>query len=310
MTNDVIILKQIDDYSLKLKLAQSENFLLHRKYKVADAILFEALSNYGEIPRLLDLLATSQAQQGRFTEAEAAWKKALKIQPDNLHFQNAINKIHSLNKKRFVIPNILNSLLKVAAVLFLFLMLIWISVSNVRLTTRVQEIADKQDKHLNTPASSESFNKQSPNSLLLRDIKKIQDRITGVSILQNGSVSSITFNDGLFNKGSLLKGSSKTILLKLAHALEPYSSQITIFIYGCTDNVPITTKSKYPDNTALARERAEVVANLFNSCSKWYSDNIVIGNYSEDNSPFSNKSQEDRNKNKTVVIKVSNGRPQ
>jgi outer membrane protein OmpA-like peptidoglycan-associated protein len=310
MSDDAIILKHIEEFSITVKSTQAIKFLTDGKYKIADALLLEAISNFGDRPYLLNLYALSLAQQGRFVEAESTWKKALKIQPDNLHFQNAINKIHSLQKKRFGFSYGLNSIAKIIAALLIVLFLLWIGFGNVKLTNQIQDLSKKQSKNSSVSTYSKEFNQPSPVSQMTKIIGDVKNNLTGISILQNESTASITFNEGLFENGNLLNNSAKILLNNLANTLKTYNSQLTIVIYGCTDNIPVARNNKYVDNISLANERAKVVADIFRSNSKDFNENILIGSYSEAQSPFSNNSLSDKNKNKTVVIKISPGQLQ
>jgi len=112
----------------------------------------------------------------------------------------------------------------------------------------------------------------------------------------------------LFDEGSKLKPEAKEILTELGTCLEPYATRIYIIIYGCTDNIPMPEKQKYSDNIALGKARASSVFEHFRETTNLPSDKILIGSYGEYLAPFSNDTPEGQERNRTVVIYISNYR--
>ena len=301
--------EQFEDFTINLKFSQAVNFILNKKYNIADALLFETISKYGDLPQLLNLYATSLAQQGRFAEAEINWKKALQIQPNDLHFQKAIEKIHELQKKKFLPFAFFNLGIKITIGICILLFIMWSIFSNINITNNVEGLSYNQNKILSAIQSNHfvSGSSTSESSILPKIVEEIHKNITGASLVEDKNSASIIFNNGLFDRETNLKDDSKILLVNLAHTLEPFSDQIRIIILGCTNNIPVPANSKYTNNISLAGARAEIIYNLFKDSAKINPENMLIGRYTTEHSPFSNTTFEDRDKNRTVIIKLSSG---
>lgn len=75
--------------------------LLARKgeYAAAESLLKQLLCSENESPRALDLLARIHAQQGRFSEAETFWKRALEVEPNNESYLAGLNRIAQMRSR-------------------------------------------------------------------------------------------------------------------------------------------------------------------------------------------------------------------
>ena len=118
-----------------------------------------------------------------------------------------------------------------------------------------------------------------------------------VELNLNGSI--------LFDSGKAeVREDSKMFLQKIARILIKYKYCI-IEIEGHTDNVPIST-SKYENNRALSTERARNVYEYLMSQENFIDANMKIAGYGESKPVASNATEEGRDKNRRVVIKIYN----
>lgn len=303
MENDSFVLKQVEEYSINLKLAQAVNYLFKGKYKPADALLIELTSNYGENPTILNLYASSLAQQGRLPEAESVWKKALIIQPDNLHFQGAVNKIHDILKKRSGGIGNVSVWLKNTFPVILFLLIVLAGYKIFDLAQKVDDIAAIGKDISNKISAVKEDSPNVHNEQIDGITKLLNSNVSGITVDQTNSTATIKFNEGLFYKGAILQDDSKGILTNLAKILEKFKG--TVNILGCTDDLPVTQNDKYSNNLSLAAERAETVYKFLTHSANLSSNKIYLGSLFVNQSPYSNSSIDNKLKNRTVVIKLS-----
>ena len=105
----------------------------------------------------------------------------------------------------------------------------------------------------------------------------------------------------LFDSGSSsLVVTSQPILQKIAKILAPHPNPINV--EGFTDNIPISTRA-FPSNWELSAARAASVVHLFSKEGIEPSRMSAIG-YGEFRPIASNDNQEDRRKNRRVVVAV------
>ncbi len=129
-------------------------------------------------------------------------------------------------------------------------------------------------------------------------IEKISYNEQYVQLDLNGSL--------LFESGSArVKDDSKLFLQKIASILVKYRYNI-IEIEGHTDNVPVSSGSKYENNIQLSAERARYVYEYIIEQENFIAGNIKIAGYGENQPVASNATEEGRAKNRRVTIKIYN----
>lgn len=110
----------------------------------------------------------------------------------------------------------------------------------------------------------------------------------------------------LFASGSdEIKDDSKLFLQKIASVLVKYKYS-TIEIEGHTDNVPISSGSRYENNRELSVERARSVYEYIMTQENFIDENMKIAGYGESKPIASNSTEEGRAKNRRVTIKIYN----
>lgn len=290
MDIDSKILKQIEDFSLNLKLSQSVKYLYNGNYKIADTLLLEMIDNFIENPLVLNFYAISLSQQSRFQEAEMFWQKALAIQPDNIHFQKALKKNLSFKNNRIIGLCYILNYLKPIYILTLIIAVFFIGY-------QIGEF--NQNIIKNFIPNKEIINKS--NNKFDEVIKNIKN-IKGTIVSQSESALILKFAEGLFIRGTLLRTDSKKIISDLGKILESHEGDI--YIYGCTDDIPVHPRSRYSNNISLSIARAKAVLELLRHNSNISSNKIYLGNLTGNQCPYPNSSIEGKSKNRTVIIKL------
>lgn len=74
-------------------LARAADLARAGKYKEAEAVINEAMHSGKATPVLLDLLAKIHAQQGNWDQAEAAWKVAHQLDPQNEAYAASLQRV-------------------------------------------------------------------------------------------------------------------------------------------------------------------------------------------------------------------------
>lgn len=115
----------------------------------------------------------------------------------------------------------------------------------------------------------------------------------------------LRFEHGLFDRGAELNEQAGKILDELARQLRESAQPYSIFIRGHTNDLPLVTRSRYPDNYALGLARAQAVLQYLRSVAGLKDGKFVLGSAGEIDPPFPNDAHEGRYRNKTVTIVLS-----
>ncbi|MHB2149964.1 OmpA family protein [Calditrichota bacterium LG25] len=303
-----LLIEKLDEISYKLKIAEALYFIYHGDYGSADSLFNEILKDHGENPILLDLQARSFAQQGRLTEAESLWKKALLLEPQNIQYQSALKRIYEIQKRAERLSSYFYIFGKfVVGVFLIILILVFSNIFNnmVDSSSRLKIIQEKENSLLESLNNLQNYEKNNLVNEISHLPLNMKLNVRGINTNFDGKDLIVTFKNGLFDIGTNLKPEAIKILSELGTYLEPYSGRIYIHIYGCTDNIPMPSKQKYSDNTALGQARAIKVFEIFRKTTRLPPDRILIGTFGEYLPPFSNDTPESRAKNRTVIIKIS-----
>ena len=128
--------------------------------------------------------------------------------------------------------------------------------------------------------------------------------VPGAAVKEEQDLLIVTFNSGLFSKGTRLTPDARAKLTTLGKQLEEYVGQVTVSVVGHTDNNPVPPGSAYRDNLALGYARALAVVEHLVSAAGLPASMFVVSSPGEASSPFPNDTRENRSRNQTVVIKV------
>lgn len=303
-----LLTTKLDEFLLQLKISEALTFAHKGKFSSADQLFSEIIRDHGENPILLDMQARSFAQQGRISEAESLWKKALLFDPDNMQYQNALRRIYDIQKRSGNLSyyfHLLSSFTIIIISIIVIILLTSFVKNAVKSFSNIKNAQEKQTVILerldNFQHSVQDYKTSASNNIP----PIIEINIAGINTKSEGNNLIVTFEKGLFDEGAKLKPEAKNILTEFGTYLEPYASRIYINIYGCTDNIPMPEKQIYSDNIALGKARASKVFELFRETTNLPSDKILIGSYGEYLPPFSNNTPEGREKNRTVVIRIA-----
>ena len=100
-----------------------------RHYNAAAAMLETLPAHSPLLPSILDLKAKMLAQQGRYLKAEACWRQALQLVPNNQAFQRAIATIAGERRYpvwlRIAVAAVVAAVTSVAALAAVFAILRW-----------------------------------------------------------------------------------------------------------------------------------------------------------------------------------------
>ncbi|MDP2209425.1 MAG: tetratricopeptide repeat protein [Bacteroidota bacterium] len=284
---DILPILQQVAYSHATSLARSG------KYFEAEILLKQVYSET-ETPSLLDFLARIYAQQGRFIEAERLWTKALILEPSNTRYIAALDQIAKKLSHPFWFSPILTLLLAIVAVFTV-----------VILTFKFTEyLTDFRSLMIQTMHDIVSNNTVEQKNTSLQS-SRISINISGIRCAHEGNQTVITFEEGLFTHGVKLKAQAFPILTSIGKLLDSHNGKLFLDITGFTDTIPVKPHSKYLDNTILGLQRAVAVVEQLRAVIHRPSSMFSVRSSGDINPPFPNDSPQNRSRNKTVVIRIS-----
>jgi flagellar motor protein MotB len=274
-------------------------------YVSANSYTSFLMKSFGDNTVLMNLQAKIYAQQGMLTEAGFLWKKCLKIDPDNISFNNALHRINKLQNARvhyqFKSIKLLGGLLLLVVLVLLYSVLLN---SLNRQSNDIKQLREQQTAFQNNVDSLIALNKNLSSEKLLDEIKAKLENFEGIGLTSKEEELTVTFNNGLFRKGDHPTDSGTDKVLMLAKVMEPFTGRISLLILGCTDDIPLGNNRKFESDNLLSLARAEAVFKLISHNSRMLNEDILTGTLSKDKVPFKNDSQENRLRNRTVVIKI------
>jgi type VI secretion system protein ImpK len=246
------------------------------RYDAAEAVLAGVAQDKLPATQLLDLLARIRAQQGRIAEAQSLWTEALRADPNNESYREALGRIarHSRTSLR---TGVFLIALTALAVLLVFAGA-WLGMGRMLREERKAPMVE------NAPT--------------------VKIQLAGLSQSSEGNHVVIHFESGLFSRGAILTSEAKTLLTALGRQLEPHAGRVAVRVIGRTDNLPIGYSPRYPDNRSLALARADtVVRHITQTADLPPSMFSLQGNPGE--FLHSNDSPAERLRNRTVEMKIS-----
>jgi flagellar motor protein MotB len=214
------------------------------RHSEAEAIV-EAIPSDQRPARLCDLLGRIYAQQGKFVEAEAAWNRALELDPSDEHYQRA-----SAAAKRGRTHSGFG--IALASVLAIFL----ISIITLVIWGHRRWSPDKQKEEakLSAPKKASRLTEVAPQPPIIANI-------TETELSNKGQTTIVAFKRGLFSRGVRLTPLGKQQLMQLSQDLASQQRVFQIDVEGHTDDRPLLVRTEYRDNAELGLARARMVAN-------------------------------------------------
>lgn len=250
----------------------------------------------------LDLLARMRAQEGRLAEAEKLWTRARQLAPDNAAYHDALRRIASTQRRSARRQIALPLAFCLGVVASLIGAILWL---NRPAPPRQDELA----RAITTDASPqpaepsiESKAIPTPDSGSHPDIKI---NATGLKLENASNALRVTFDEGLFAQGVVLKPGARQKLAEVGLQLKPYTDEITVEIVGVTDDLLTPLDSRYKDNAALGMERARVVYDHLRAEAGLGARMFKIGSDGERQAPYPNDTPGDRARNRTVVLRIT-----
>jgi outer membrane protein OmpA-like peptidoglycan-associated protein len=131
---------------------------------------------------------------------------------------------------------------------------------------------------------------------------KLLINLPDISTKTDGSVMSISFDQGLFVKGVTLTPEAEEVLNALGQQLEPYAQQVHLHVQGCTDSRTVRPGGLFTDNVALGLQRAAVVVEYLRYNGRLPAVMFTLGSVGPCDLALSGASDENNKRSRTVVL--------
>jgi len=279
-------------------LSRAASLARRGAYVAAEGILKDLVGGANEGPVALDLLARIHAQQGRFSEAEAIWKRALQIEPNNESYLAGLTRIAQIQSR----PLWAGVLLPIGAAAFAILAVLFIGFS-VR-----YEIVQLRTSLIRDVAQANPAPHQKKNTETVRSVPsapQITIHLAGATVASRKNEHVVSFDDGLFLSGVDMKPNVATLLSELGRQLKPHASTVVIQIVGYTDDIPVPDGWIYRNNAALGMARAISVAEHLLNNAGLPAGSFLLQSGGESQAPYPNDTPANRLRNRTAVIRIS-----
>jgi type VI secretion system protein ImpK len=259
-------------------------------YTEAESSLSEMIQGKIQKPAFLDLLARIRAQQGKLLDAKSLWTQASRLDPTNEAYKAGLERIERVQSRPLWVA--------------------WLR-TNFPLFIRLAVVIGIFFAGFFMRGNILNFNQSSKGEVAKIAVKRdvppdLKVTVPGISVVTEMNEIKVRFDSGLFDGGVDITSENKKLLTTFGKQLESHADHILLKVVGHTDNIPIVTGSKYKDNLALGMARAVAVAEHLRTTAKLKSDIFLIGNLGESMAPYPNDTPENRARNRTVTIKISN----
>ena len=161
-----------------------------------------------------------------------------------------------------------------------------------KLQTQIAEVAASHKALLDRLSGSTNV----PN--LAFALLGVRTKIYGNSIL-------LTFDDGLFLRGTGFKPDAKSRLQAVARALAQVSTPLRIDVIGCADDDRVFKRWTARFEESLALERASAVVNYFIELGLFAPKRLAALSSRGTDRPFPSDTVQNRAKNRTAVLRIS-----
>jgi flagellar motor protein MotB len=261
-------------------------------------------------PSILDLLARIYAQQGKLNDAEICWMKASELDPNNPTYIAGLERIARIRKNSFT-PFRFSGILTTVIIIVVAILIYKLFLTNYSdqvntLETKVTSV-DKKIEDINSQLSQIESQDQVSEAAVSASTDSISDKINidGITVKSEKGMTIVTFDSGLFSFHANLKPEAENLIAALGKALEPYAEDISICVVGHTNDLPVAPGRAYRDNTSLGLARALKVIEVFRSTTTLPAGIFSVKASDESQAPYPNDTDENRAKNRTVILQIS-----
>ncbi len=296
----------------QMRLARAAELARAGHYAEAEEVLSvgESQTNYG--PAALDLLARIRAQQGRLSEADKLWVRASQIDPANSAYALALRRSAALQhgSRRATV------LLSLAAcVIICVLAGLWAWRRPPRdLSAEAIPAPSAQLQPAATP-STPTAPSQQPGAVsqgVQSDTAQVSPDndiyVRGITVTKASDGLTLSFDEGLFQRGLTLKPGALARLKELGRQLKLYAADSAIQIIGMTDELPVPRRARYRDNVSLGMDRARFVYDYLRFTSGIGSSDLTIRSGGYGQVPEQNGQANNRARSRTVVLRIVRAR--
>lgn len=280
-------------------LSRAASLARKGEYAMAVGMLKELVGGENENTIALDLLARIHAQQGRFSEAEAFWKRALQLEPGNGSYLAGLKCIAHTRSR----PLWTGLLLPIGATI-IGVLAVWL----VGFAIRV-EIAQLHEALLRDVARANSAPREEMTDAVrgVPRAPQIAIQLSGATVKTQQNALVVLPDEGLFASRAELKPEAKTLLSELGKQLRPHASNFSICVVGYTDDIPVPEGWVYPGNAALGMARAVAVAEYLWNNAGLPAGLFLLQSAEESQAPYLNDTRANRLRNRTAVIRIYPG---
>jgi len=274
-----------------LSLAMATKYARVGQLSDAENVLRDLINAGIKSSDIFDLLARVLAQMGHYERAAEMWQKAISVDPTNVSYKKALDRISRIRDKKLTRGKLLSLalILILAGGAFYF----YHYRHNTRKDT-VQVVAQVPTQIVKETTVSKI---SGPESIMIDAPHLVKN------VINNNLV--LTFDEGVFVSGTKFKHDIGPILLQLAQQLQNYSKTTYCLVEGITDDLPVRGRWEYRDNYSLGISRAVTTVEYLRSVAAFPDDYFTFRTGNIGKAPYPNDSIENRLKNRTVIFTVS-----
>jgi type VI secretion system protein ImpK len=307
-----------------LAISQASELARAGRYSEADQLLSE-IKTGDTSAAVLDLRARIHAQQGKLSEAEALWTRAIHLDPANLDYGAALQRISRMQTRRLAalrpLLSTLAALLCVVGVVSAVYLIERRRAREFRAALVQRPVAPTTappERHADAVAAAaaqagqaeqaertEARVSASPATLA----PALDIDVPGVRSSTDGDATVLMFDAGLFARGIELRPEGKAVLSALGKQLAPYAGRVAVNVVGHTSSLPVTKGRTFRDNGALGMQRAVTVVDYLRGAASLPPQMFSASSAGESRLPQTNpqteRQTEDAAFQQTVVLRVS-----
>ena len=290
----------------RITLARAAELARDGHYAEAEEVLSAGKGEPADSPAALDLLARIRAQQGRLSEADKLWVRALQLDPGNSAYALALRRSaalqHGSRQATVLLP-------LAACVIVCVLAGLWawqrpprpLSAETPRAPSaqKTQPTAPPPAPSQQPGAASQGLQSDTAQASLENEIY-----VRGVTVTEASDGLTLSFDEGLFQRGLTLKPGARAKLKELGRQLKPYAARSAIQIIGMTDELPVPRRARYRDNLSLGMDRARFVYDYLRFTSGIDPSGFTIGSGGHRHAPEQNGQANNRARSRTVVLRI------
>ena len=128
--------------------------------------------------------------------------------------------------------------------------------------------------------------------------------IPGATVRAEGNETVILFDQGVFSSATRLSPQGRAVLTDAGRQIARLGKPVQVTVVGCTDNVPVTRKSAFKDNTDLGLQRAAEAVKVLQPVAGLPASSFKAVSYGTQWSPYPNDTPQNRARNRTVALRI------